>query len=211
MRRLELSPGFVAAACFAFYLCPADRFWPFAALCAAHELGHLAALSVFGIRVERVRLGAFGAVIQTGPMAPGVEAVCAFAGPGVNLFAFWALRRSLPGAAVISLLLALGNLLPIWPMDGGRVLRALANLMLSLRASIVLETAVACVTLVLLGLVSLLACGRLGVGPAILYVLLLLHIARERNLLLPSRAIPDIMKAGKKPVCRHDLREVDND
>ena len=192
MNRLELRPGFVALACLGFYLWP-QGFGAFALLGLLHELGHLAALALCGVRVERVRLRAPGAVIQTGPCSHSAEALCALAGPAVNLFAFWALRRCCPGAALISLLLGVCNLLPIWPLDGGRILRAACAQFLPLHAVNAVDAAASACTLAALGLAALALSRCYGLLPVFAYALLLLHIARERNLLLPRRGLSDIM------------------
>ena len=192
MRRLELRPGFVALTCLGFYLWPRS-FCAFALLGLLHELGHLAALALCGVRVERIRLRALGAVIETGPCAHSAEAICALAGPAVNLFAFWALRRIGPGAALISLLLGACNLLPVYPLDGGRALRAVCAKSLPLRTVNAVDAAASACTLAALGLASLALSRRYGLLPVFAHALLLLHIARERNLLLPSRGLSDIM------------------
>ena len=67
MRRLELRPSFVVLVCLTYYLCDGRVFRAWVLLCLLHELGHLAALAACGVRVERIRLQAVGAVIETGP------------------------------------------------------------------------------------------------------------------------------------------------
>ena len=192
MSRLELRPGFAALACLGFYLWPRG-FCVFALLGLLHELGHLAALALCGVRVERVRLRALGAVIETASCAHSAEALCALAGPAVNLFAFWALRRIEPGAALISLLLGACNLLPVYPLDGGRALRAVCAQFLPLRTVNAVDAVASACTLASLGLAGLALSRRYGLLPVFAFALLLLHIARERNLLLPRRGLSDIM------------------
>ena len=46
------------------------------------------------------------------------------AGPCVNFLAYMALRRQMPAFAAVNLLLGAYNLLPIMPLDGGRMLLA---------------------------------------------------------------------------------------
>ena len=193
MNRLELRPGFVALACLAFYLCPGHVFWAWALLCLLHEMGHLAALAVCGVRVERIRLGALGAVIETGPGSNLAEAVCALAGPAANLFAFRALRRIEPGAALLSLTLGVCNLLPVCPLDGGRALRAICGRYLPLDAVNAVDAGATVCVLAALGLFALRLMRSFGLLSVWGYALLLLHIARERNLLLPRRDLSDIM------------------
>lgn len=91
---------------------------------AVHELGHCAALFALEIPIYSVHIGPFGAKIETGPMEPGQELRCALAGPGLGLMLclFW---RWIPKCAGFALAQSLFNLLPVWPLDGGRALRAL--------------------------------------------------------------------------------------
>lgn len=193
MKRLELRPGFVALVCLAYYLCSGRVFWGWALLCLLHEMGHLAALALYAVPVERIRLRALGAVIETGPCSRKAEAVCALAGPAVNLFAFWALRRAMPGAALISLLLGVCNLLPVYPLDGGRALRAVCGIYLPLDAVNAVDRAAAVCVLTALGVCAIRLARGFGPPPLWGYALLLAHIALERNLRLPRRGLSGIM------------------
>lgn len=105
----------------------------------AHELGHCAAARVLGIPVHRVRLYLLGGVSELArrPANPREESLVALAGPAVSVLlalaagaGWWALR---PGTAIWLLVaelavanaaVALFNLLPGLPLDGGRALRA---------------------------------------------------------------------------------------
>jgi len=120
-----------------------------------HELGHSFMSQQFGIRVLDITLWPFGGVarIEQTPAQPRAELLIALAGPAVNLaivVAFLPILLllivlfgldtvvpsggsfgrmsvgSLVGWVVLTnFLLTLFNLLPAFPMDGGRVLRAL--------------------------------------------------------------------------------------
>ena len=104
-----------------------------------HELGHSRVALRYGIPIRGITLFVFGGVAQIGrePGSPGVEFRIAIAGPltslalaalfgGVGTVGGNAPLVSVPALwlARINLAVALFNLLPGFPLDGGRVLRA---------------------------------------------------------------------------------------
>ncbi|MGH9560898.1 MAG: site-2 protease family protein [Terracidiphilus sp.] len=104
-----------------------------------HELGHSVVAQRFGIPVPRITLFLFGGVAQiaTDAPTPGQEFWISAAGPFTSLMLaalFWgieplvtpvqpllALARYL---ALINVALAIFNLVPGYPLDGGRIFRA---------------------------------------------------------------------------------------
>lgn len=118
-----------------------------------HEYGHVLIAKRFGIATKDITLLPIGGVasVERLPEKPGQELLVALAGPAVNgLIA--AILIVLFGAdigteltvaslddlkldfatrlALVNVMLALFNLIPAFPMDGGRVLRALLSLRL---------------------------------------------------------------------------------
>ncbi len=125
-KRIEVSVGFAAMVCvlgwFDLKICGC-----FLAAMTVHELAHLIVIRLFRIPVNGVSLRLSGAVIRCGFCGYGQEAVCAAAGPAANFFLGLALMRIAPQLAAVSFLLGAGNLLPVYPLDGGRILRALLS------------------------------------------------------------------------------------
>lgn len=113
----------------AFWLLVAPVQWVGASMAAAciHELGHLAAMWMCGTRVLGMEIDAFGAKIETGPMEPKEELLCGIAGPlaGALVCLFW---RWMPRIALCAAVQTVFNLLPLFPLDGGRALRAARNI-----------------------------------------------------------------------------------
>ena len=89
---------------------------------AVHEIGHLIAIRLTGGRVRTIRLQAFGARIETDPMEPGREILCALAGPMAGALAILA-WRVYPELAAAGIVQTVFNLIPVYPLDGGRVAR----------------------------------------------------------------------------------------
>ncbi|OAP39941.1 protease [Sinorhizobium glycinis] len=111
-----------------------------------HEFGHIAAARHFGIKTPDITLLPIGGVarLERMPEEPGAEFVIAIAGPLVNVaiagVIILVLRTSigmeqiagiedprmsfLARLAGVNVFLVLFNMIPAFPMDGGRVLRA---------------------------------------------------------------------------------------
>ena len=112
-----------------------------------HELGHALMARRYGINTPRITLLPIGGVaeLERMPEKPGQEIMVAIAGPLVNVvialvlvYGFGAVMSAealealenptisfLSRLAAVNIILVLFNLIPAFPMDGGRVLRAL--------------------------------------------------------------------------------------
>lgn len=124
--------------------------WLYAVIAAAlfflsilvHEMAHSLVARTSGIPVESITLFALGGVsgLKADATRPRTELAVSVVGPLVSLAlaaGFWLVSRSVPAdsmaLAVIAFYLAYGNLvlglfnlIPGFPLDGGRVLRAVA-------------------------------------------------------------------------------------
>ncbi len=139
--RLEMGAGFLLlCALIVFFSEPG--FLPALLISALfHELGHLLAMLFFGAYPTRLRLGAIGFKIDYfGVISPLQEMLTALAGPALGLlFSFFcALLGNFLQWDFFLLCAGLGfilnafNLLPILPLDGGRLMEFLLSSTLGL-------------------------------------------------------------------------------
>ena len=89
-----------------------------------HECGHALALWYCGIPIRGVHLTSLGAVLQVETPSYKTEVICAAAGPAVNAALAAMVFRAFPAFGLCNLGLLAFNLLPLYPLDGGRILRA---------------------------------------------------------------------------------------
>lgn len=123
MRGIRVTPGFAAALCLLGW-CDLRLCGFFLLGLTVHEAAHLTALALFRRPVLGLTLSAGGAKIETEALTLRQEALSAAAGPLVNLLSGALTLRCVPAFSAVSLGLAAVNLLPLYPLDGGRILRA---------------------------------------------------------------------------------------
>lgn len=175
-----------------------------------HEFGHIFTARAFGVTTPYVTLLPIGGVAQLDriPEQPGQEFLVAIAGPLVNVVIATGLVL-LAGAnlgaasaavdnthvplldrlAAVNLFLALFNMIPAFPMDGGRVLRAL----LASRLGFVRATEIAAA----IGQAVAFALGFIGLlyNPILIFIAIFVYLAASAEahfvaLSAMSRGVP---------------------
>lgn len=144
---IKLEPGFLLYFACIILAVPLKLMVAWALAVFIHELSHLVALKLCRVKVISVRLRASGVLMETESMGRLTESICAIAGPLGGLSLLFA-ARWLPCAAVFACIHSAYNLLPIFPLDGGRVFRCvlikLCGIRVGERLSAVISTIVIC-------------------------------------------------------------------
>jgi Zn-dependent protease/CBS domain-containing protein len=160
-----------------------------------HEFGHAFAAKSFGINTPDITLLPIGGVarLERMPEEPVQELIIAVAGPAVNLIIAFCLflvigtRGVLNPATVqggdlvaqllmINVSLLLFNLLPAFPMDGGRVLRALLATRLSYARATQIAASIGQGCAFVFGFL-----GLFGPNPFLLFIALFVYIGASQE------------------------------
>src|SRR5439155_25272002 len=160
-----------------------------------HEFGHAIAAKNFGVNTPDITLLPIGGVarLQRMPDEPRQELIIALAGPLVNVVIALALFavvgwRGLAAQAMmggsdllaqlltINIMLVLFNLLPAFPMDGGRVLRALLATRLSYARATQIAASIGQGCAFVFGFL-----GLFGPNPFLLFIALFVYIGASQE------------------------------
>lgn len=176
MQKLSIDP--FAYILFALLLLSLPFKWVLAAITAAtvHECFHISAVLVLGGCFQYMQVGAQSASIYSGPMAPVRSLICSAAGPVGSLILLIFLRP-LPRLALCGLIQGLFNLLPLFPLDGGRIVLCIFNMLFSEKKALHLYRILETITLFFLFLLCIWLSFsiKLGLAPVFIFLFLLLR------------------------------------
>lgn len=201
-----------------------------------HELGHAMTARGYGVRTRNITLWLLGGVAQLEriPTQRGAEAVVAIVGPLVSMVLgvvcwvavdlvgqpFAAVRFTFEYLAMLNWIIAVFNLIPAMPLDGGRVLRSLLALWMPRMKATQAATGISRVLAILMGLFGLITFNFFLVAIAFFVYLAVESEARNEMIVdllrglkvaqvmtSPARtASPDLSVADVKDLmrtCRH--------
>ena len=161
----DIQPAFLFSALLTIILLPIQWVLAWMIATSIHELSHIAWMRMLNVRILHVQLNYMGATIVTEPMHPAKDLCSALAGPvgGCTLLFF---SNIWPELAICAMVQSIFNILPFYPLDGGRVLYNLFILLLgrsgARRTTLILDiVALTVLTILSIGLQLLYHCGTI--------------------------------------------------
>jgi len=187
-RQLGISAGACVGMALLLLVLPVN--WLVAAAGAAvfHELCHGIAVKLCGGNLRCLRIGGSGAVMVAESMGLGTELICVLAGPLGGLLLLGT-ARWFPRLALCAGFHSVYNLLPMYPLDGGRALRCILRMRFPPQKAMLIGNVVeeiclfAIWTLAFLGAIWL----RLGIMPVALALSLHLRYRKIKTPCKPGR------------------------
>ena len=153
-----------------------------------HELGHLVTGITIGLKVKKINIHISGLSVEFenyGKQRNANKIVVDIAGPLINIIALViAIIIKQEEIAYINLLLAIVNLLPIYPLDGGQILRTLLRKRFTYKETINFIESISQYTLIILTAIAscyLLIGKNIGIFIAILYLWTIIFKEKRKN------------------------------
>lgn len=171
--RSSIDPAALLSLALALLVLPLRWLLAWALAAGVHELCHWLAVSACGGEVRWLALGPGGAEMAVSGLSRGKELLCALAGPMGALLVL-PLARWMPAVAVCAVFQSACNLLPLYPLDGGRALRCGMLMLFPEKAALGICGAVAifCLAMIWLGALYAVFVLKLGLMPLVLALML---------------------------------------
>lgn len=166
--RADVTPGFCILWAYLLLVLPLELLAAAVTAACIHELCHVIAVRMLSGRICGITIGARGMIMEVDPMPPGRELVCALAGP-VGSFLTAALFQWFPWLSLCAFVQGCFNLLPLYPLDGGRTVRCMLQICAPNQWERI-ENGMEWLVLVLLLLLALKI--RMGIGPVLVWGML---------------------------------------
>ena len=160
-----------------------------------HECAHGIVIVLTGGHIRGVHIGGTGAILVCQPMSGVQELICALSGP-IGSMLLLLLIRWMPRTAVCGAVHGLYNLIPLLPLDGGRILRSIVDMLFSPQRAGKIFSGMQMGINIVIVVFCVLASTRIGVL-ALLFAFLLLRRQRNENPL------------AKSPFWRYNSRSID--
>ena len=122
--RIEVGWELCVLLAFSIFLIPINWLFSWMIAVCIHELCHYVALRVCGARIYRIKFGLLGAKMDTEALNFFQEILGAAAGP-LGSFLLASFVNKYPFLVLCAFIQGVFNLMPIYPMDGGRIVRCL--------------------------------------------------------------------------------------
>ena len=179
--RITVSPEFYIVSALLLLLLPIKWILAWTLATFVHESFHYLAIRLNKVSVLSITLGLNGITMTTETMSRTAELVSALAGP-LGALSLLTLAKWLPLTAICAYFQSVYNLLPIFPLDGGRALRCFTMQLLPVQQAEKVCRIIETVILILISILGIFSSIwlRLGAIPLIATGLLLLKSSRVK-------------------------------
>ena len=182
---LDLAPGFYVLLAAALLLVPIRWLLSWIIAAAVHELCHYIMVLLVGGKVQGLCISGLGARMRAVIGSNWKEVFCVAAGPVGGLLLLFTARWT-PCLALCGLIQSAYNLIPIYPLDGGRIVGGVLKLVFPrYHKGITTVVDTATMFVMIAGGVYLMIIWKLGILPLILMVSIL---SQKRIIKIPCKA-----------------------